>query len=358
MSRPAPASGAGRRRGPAEAAAASGGFAERLPEEIQAASERLAPYLSETPFEPAPGLAPGPGWEVFAKWECFQATGSFKARGALNKLLRLRETGGAAALREGVVTASSGNHARAVAWALSRLGGRGVVFLPETVAESKRAALAERYSGVVELRLVGEDAIEAERAARAEAERGGRPFVSPYNDPDIVAGQGTAGLEMDRALGDEPLDAALIPVGGGGLAAGVAGWLRRRAERAMSDRIARTFTIDRARLGSMAGALSGGNQQKVAVGKWTGSRPKVLLVHEPTRGVDVGARAEIYSHLRSIARQGMGIVFASSDTQEVLGIADTVAAFFRGARVSVRNRRDTDSGLLTREITHPHEGES
>lgn len=137
-----------------------------------------------------------------------------------------------------------------------------------------------------------------------------------------------------------------------------AGWLRRRAERAMSDRIARTFTIDRARLGSMAGALSGGNQQKVAVGKWTGSRPKVLLVHEPTRGVDVGARAEIYSHLRSIARQGMGIVFASSDTQEVLGIADTVAAFFRGARVSVRNRRDTDSGLLTREITHPHEGES
>ena len=228
MSRPAPASGAGRRRGPAEEAAASGGFAERLPEEIRAASERLAPYLSETPFEPAPGLAPGPGCEVFAKWECFQATGSFKARGALNKLLRLRETGGAAALREGVVTASSGNHARAVAWALSRLGGRGVVFLPRTVAESKRAALAERYSGVVELRLVGEDAIEAERAARAEAERGGRPFVSPYNDPDIVAGQGTAGLEMDRALGDEPLDAALIPVGGGGLAAGVAGWLRRR----------------------------------------------------------------------------------------------------------------------------------
>ena len=135
-----------------------------------------------------------------------------------------------------------------------------------------------------------------------------------------------------------------------------AGWLRRRAERALSSRIARTFTIDRTRLGSMAGALSGGNQQKVAVGKWTGPRPKVLLIHEPTRGVDVGARAEIYSHLRSIARQGMGIVVASSDSQEVLGISDTVAAFFRGARVSVRNRRDTDSALLTREITHPQEG--
>ena len=132
-----------------------------------------------------------------------------------------------------------------------------------------------------------------------------------------------------------------------------AGWLRRGAERAMSDRIAETFTIDRARLGSLAGALSGGNQQKVAVGKWTGSRPRVLLVDEPTRGVDVGARAEIYSHLRSIASDGMGIVFASSDTQEVLGIADTVVTYFRGAQVSVRSRDDTDSRLLTREITHP-----
>ena len=132
-----------------------------------------------------------------------------------------------------------------------------------------------------------------------------------------------------------------------------AGWLRRRAERAMSDRIAETFTIDRARLGSLAGALSGGNQQKVAVGKWTGSRPRVLLVDEPTRGVDVGARAEIYSHLRAIASDGMGIVFASSDTQEVLGIADTVVAYFRGAQVSVRDRDHTDSRMLTREITHP-----
>ena len=134
-----------------------------------------------------------------------------------------------------------------------------------------------------------------------------------------------------------------------------AGWLSRRAERALSDRIAETFTIDRARLGSLAGALSGGNQQKVAVGKWTGSKPRVLLVDEPTRGVDVGARAEIYSHLRAIASDGMGIVIASSDTQEVLGIADTVVTYFRGAQVSVRDREDTDSRLLTREITHPQE---
>ena len=109
---------------------------------------------------------------------------------------------------------------------------------------------------------------------------------------------------------------------------------------------------------SLAGALSGGNQQKVAVGKWTGSHPRVLLVDEPTRGVDVGARAEIYGHLRSIASDGMGIVFASSDTQEVLGIADTVVTYFRGAQVSVRDREDTDSRLLTHEITHPQEADA
>lgn len=227
-------------------------LARSLPGEIAAAAERLAPHLAETPFEFAPGLsaprtragtaeraagdgAAGPvapagpaGVEALWKLECFQVTGSFKVRGALNKLLRLRETEGAGVLRnEGVVTASSGNHARAVAWALSRLGGRGLVFLPETVADSKRRALEERYREVVELRLVGEDAIEAERAARAEAERSGRRFVSPYNDPDIVAGQGTVGREMDRSRAGEPLDAVLVPVGGGGLASGIAGWLRR-----------------------------------------------------------------------------------------------------------------------------------
>ena len=134
-----------------------------------------------------------------------------------------------------------------------------------------------------------------------------------------------------------------------------AGWLRPRAERSMSNRIAQTFTIDRLRLGSAAGALSGGNQQKIAVGKWTGHPLQVLLIDEPTRGVDVGARAEIYRHLRTIAEQGTAIVIASSDSQEILGLADTVVAYFKGTQVSVRRRDDTDSLLLTREITHPRE---
>ena len=204
-----------------------GDLLRTLPDRVLRAAERLRPWLRETPFEAAPALRPVAGQAVRWKLECFQATGSFKARGALNRLLVLREEAGPAVLSDGVITASSGNHGRATAYALSLLGGRGIVYLPESVADSKRRALEERYGDVVELRLVGEDAIEAELAARAEADRTGRPFISPYNDPEIVAGQGVVGLEMDRVLGDARLDAVLVPVGGGGLIAGIAAWLRR-----------------------------------------------------------------------------------------------------------------------------------
>ncbi|MXW38588.1 MAG: pyridoxal-phosphate dependent enzyme [Acidobacteria bacterium] len=202
-----------------------------LPERVREAASRIRPYLKETPFEIARGLthqraAATPGAAVRWKLECFGVTGSFKIRGALNKLLVLRDTTGAGVLEEGLITASTGNHGRATAHALSLLDGRGVVYLPRTVADSKRRVLEDQYGDVVELRLVGEDAVESEYAAREDAERSGRPFVSPYNDPDIIAGQGTVGFEMDAALAEERLDAVLVPVGGGGLIAGIAGWLK------------------------------------------------------------------------------------------------------------------------------------
>ncbi len=195
------------------------------------AASRIRRFLAETPFEIATGLsrqraATKPGGVVRWKLECFGVTGSFKIRGALNKLLVLRDSGGPEVLGEGVVTASTGNHGRATAHALSLLGGRGVVYLPQTVAESKKRVLEEQYGDVVELRLVGDDAVESEVAAREAAARSGRPFISPYNDPDVIAGQGTVGFEMDAALGDETLDAVLVAVGGGGLIAGIAGWLK------------------------------------------------------------------------------------------------------------------------------------
>ncbi len=131
------------------------------------------------------------------------------------------------------------------------------------------------------------------------------------------------------------------------------GLLSRRREEEMAGRLARLFDFNVARLGSQAGKLSGGNQQKVALGKWLGIDPVVLLVEEPTRGVDVGARAEIYRHLRTLADKGLAIIFVSSDNQEVLGLADTIATFFRGRLVRVAAAKQLTPEALLRDVTHP-----
>jgi ribose transport system ATP-binding protein len=133
----------------------------------------------------------------------------------------------------------------------------------------------------------------------------------------------------------------------------VGGLVSRLREIKIATELADFFEVDNARLGRHAAKLSGGNQQKVALGKWLGIEPSILLVEEPTRGVDVGARAEIYRHLRKLANQGLAIIFVSSDNQEVLGLADTVATFFRGRLVRVASAESLEAEELLRDVTHP-----
>jgi ABC-type sugar transport system ATPase subunit len=129
-------------------------------------------------------------------------------------------------------------------------------------------------------------------------------------------------------------------------------WLSKRREARLAEELAGRFAVSRARLRHRAGTLSGGNQQKVALGKWLSATPKVLLVEEPTRGVDVGARAEIYRHLRALADQGLAVVFASSDLDEVRGLADAVATLFRGRLVRVASAASLTTADLLRDVTH------
>jgi ribose transport system ATP-binding protein len=131
------------------------------------------------------------------------------------------------------------------------------------------------------------------------------------------------------------------------------GWLSRGRERRVAAELAHFFQVDARRLPHLAGTLSGGNQQKVALGKWIGAQPAVLLIEEPTRGVDVGARAEIYAHLRKLADDGLAVVFASSDITEVIGLADTVATFYHGRVISTRPVDQTDAAAVLRDVTHP-----
>lgn len=131
--------------------------------------------------------------------------------------------------------------------------------------------------------------------------------------------------------------------------------LSRGLERSHIRSIASKFGLDERYFNRLAGNLSGGNQQKVALGKWIGLNPKILLVEEPTRGVDVGARAEIYRHLRQLADDGLSIIFASSDTQEVLGLSDRIATFFHGQLVQVGDAEAATAESLTRDVTRADE---
>lgn len=173
--------------------------------------------MRRTPLEPSPSLSEASGARVHLKLENTQRTGSFKLRGATNKLLTLPDD-----VRErGVVAASTGNHGAAVASAARDLGVPALVFAPENAAPGKLAGV--RALGA-EVRLHGADCLVAEEAARALADQEGRVYVSPYNDPAVVAGQATLGVELLEELPD--LEAVVISVGGGGLIAGVGSYLK------------------------------------------------------------------------------------------------------------------------------------
>jgi ribose transport system ATP-binding protein/rhamnose transport system ATP-binding protein len=131
------------------------------------------------------------------------------------------------------------------------------------------------------------------------------------------------------------------------------GWLVPSAERALASELGQAFGVDGARMTSRVDGLSGGNQQKVVLGKWLGIKPKLLLVNEPTRGVDVGARADIYRFLRGLADDGLTIVFSSSDTDEVVGLADSVASFYRGTMVRTQRASEVDPMSLARDLSSP-----
>ena len=152
------------------------------------------------------------GMMVALKAENLQSTGSFKIRGALAKIAALGD-----ACAPGVVTASAGNHGQAVAYAARELGVVCDVFMPESAPIAKTEATMALGARV---RLVGETVDEALAAAQAWARESGLAFVHPFDDPVVVAGQGSLGLELLAQVPD--LARVIVPVGGGGLVSGVA----------------------------------------------------------------------------------------------------------------------------------------
>ena len=176
------------------------------------ARRRIGDHVVETPLLTAAAIGETIGSQVLLKCENFQATGSFKARGAFSKLTALAGDTGAARY----ITASSGNHGIASSLAASRLSRSLCVVLPQNVSQAKLARI--RGFGV-DVVMHGAESGEAELHARQLAHERTMIYVSPYNDPDIVAGQGTIGLELLEQAGR--IDNVFVAMGGGGLIGGI-----------------------------------------------------------------------------------------------------------------------------------------
>ena len=117
-----------------------------------------------------------------------------------------------------------------------------------------------------------------------------------------------------------------------------AGLIDRAAERTVSEQMCRTLNIKAPSIETKAANLSGGNQQKLVLAKWLSLDPKVLIFDEPTRGIDVGAKAEIYQLMRKLAQNGVTIIMISSDMEEVLGESDRIAVMHEGAITGILER--------------------
>lgn len=181
--------------------------------DIVNAQSVLKSVIKRTPLERSKSFSSMSGADTFLKLENLQTTGSFKVRGAYYKIKNLRPEEAA----KGVLCASAGNHAQGVAYAATSLGVKSTVFMPVFAPPLK--VIATRAYGA-EVVLTGDTFDDAFAAAIEFGRKTGATFVHPFNDPHIIAGQGTIGLEIFKQLRD--VDDVLVPIGGGGLIAGVA----------------------------------------------------------------------------------------------------------------------------------------
>lgn len=192
-------------------------FMMEVKTEVLQAEERIRPYIRETPLEHSSHLSNVAACHAFLKLENLQHTGSFKIRGAMNKLLSLTLE----QRTRGIVTASSGNHGIATAFGLSKLNLKGTIFVPEYVSSKKMETI---QSFRTDVRFHGATWSITEAYAREYAERNYMVYISPYNDSQVIGGQGTIAVELCRQI--ERIDAILVAVGGGGLISGIAGYLK------------------------------------------------------------------------------------------------------------------------------------
>ncbi len=182
-------------------------------DQFEAARVFVSRYTHHTPLLTSGQLSSATGLDVYLKAELFQKTGSYKIRGALNKIRLLTDEQRA----RGVICSSAGNHAQGVALAAALNGVKAVVVMAENATPSKVAATKGYGAEVVLHGTIWDEA--NEEAQRLVVEHG-YTFLHPFDDLDLIAGQGTVGLELADDLAD--VEVIVVPIGGGGLISGIA----------------------------------------------------------------------------------------------------------------------------------------
>ena len=211
-------------------------------EDIEGARERVAPWVRRTPVV---ALAL-PGFALTLKLELLQHTGSFKPRGAFNAMLS------ASVPEAGVMAASGGNFGMAVAYAAKKLGHPAEIFVPDTSPEAKIRRVRELGARVT---VVPGFYAEASEASLVRAAKSGALVLHPFDQPAVVAGQGTIGAEIAEEVPDA--ETVLVAVGGGGLIGGIASWFRGDV---------RLVGVEPSRCATMTAALEAGEPVTREVG--------------------------------------------------------------------------------------------
>lgn len=214
------------------------------PQAVEEAAASLAEFLAPTPLQYSRAFTAKAGCHVHIKVEAIQPIRAFKVRGALNKVSHLHPEERSV----GVITASAGNHGQGVAYAAQQFRVPATVYVPESANPLKVEAIKRFGARVVQAGRSYQDAYL--EAVRAQAESGAT-FVHAFDDPQVIAGQGTIGVELLQQL--DAFDTVLVPVGGGGLISGISLYLKSRrpgvrivgVEPAGADALARSLEAGR-----------------------------------------------------------------------------------------------------------------
>jgi threonine dehydratase len=260
-------------------------------DEIERARRRIITYVRHTPSIRSRTLSERLNTNVYLKLELFQKTGAFKVRGAFNRMLSLSDQ----ERQRGVVAVSAGNHAQAVAFAAREMGIRAVILMPESTPVNYLEATA-KYGAQVMLAPTLADAFKEAQVWKDE----GWAYVHPFDDAEVIAGQGTIGLEI---LNDIPqVTDVLVAIGGGGLAGGVAAAIKSQRQDA------RIWGVETEGADSMARALEAGRiveMQQITSAARTLGAPAVgkipfALARRYLEGVTVVSDNEAFAALRLI----------------------------------------------------------